>query len=233
MSVPYLIQEFIDLPYEVSVFYCRRPNKPKGEITALIMKHLPEVTGDGVATIAELLQRHPHANGCLEKWRKYHQGQLEQVLPKGETYRLSHIANLFNGAWFTDLSHMIDDSLVQIFDDISYSSHFYYGRYDIKCTSINEMKEGKNFYILEFNGAGSVPNHIYTGGYTLITAYKEILRHWKAMYEISVSNNRKGWKYWSLLKGYKFLRDSKSYFNKLKKLDQSLVLNGAHSQFQM
>jgi hypothetical protein len=86
------------------------------------------------------------------------------------------------------------------------------------------MKERKNFAILEFNGAGSVPNHIYTGTYTLWGAYKEILMHWKAMYEISAANRRKGIAYYSLLQGHRFLQHSKKHFRVLKKLDKELVV---------
>jgi hypothetical protein len=43
----------------------------------------------------------------------------------------------------------IDDTLLQVFDEISlYTKHFYYGRYDIKTTSIADMKAGKNISYL-------------------------------------------------------------------------------------
>jgi len=112
-----------------------------------------------------------------------------------------------------------------VFDDISRNNRFYYGRYDIKCESIEDLKDGKNFYILEFNGAGSVPNHIYTGTYTLAQAYKEILSHWKLMFEASEINHKEGNPYWSFMKGHLFLKNSKKHFNVLKKLDKELVLD--------
>lgn len=54
MPAPYLIQEFLDYPYEVSVFYCRLPDEKKGTITAMIQKNLLEVKGDGTSTLREL-----------------------------------------------------------------------------------------------------------------------------------------------------------------------------------
>jgi hypothetical protein len=45
------------------------------------------------------------------------------------------------------------------------------------------------------------------------------------MYKISVYNNKKGFRYWSLLKGHRFLRNSKNHFDVLKKLDKELSLN--------
>jgi hypothetical protein len=134
------------------------------------------------------------------------------------------VANLFHGARFTDLHQEIDASLTALFDRISHQSQFFYGRYDIKCDAIDDLKQGRNFKILEFNGAGSVPNHIYAGRYNLWQAYREILKHWKAMYEISARNRRKGIAYWSFQRGRRFLKQSKRYFDKLKELDKKLVL---------
>ena len=71
---------------------------------------------------------------------------------------------------------MVDDELLKLFDELSlYTDKFYYGRYDIKCDSIDELKKG-NFSILEFNGAGAEPNHIYDAGIHLGDAYREILK---------------------------------------------------------
>jgi hypothetical protein len=224
MPAVYIIQELIDLPYEVSVFYCRIPRENKGSITALIQKNLLEVTGDGHSTLADLAAKHSEAKSLMKKISKEHSQQLNTILRPGEKFCFSLIANLFNGAKFINLQDEIDDSITSVFDDISHRSQFYYGRYDIKCVSINDLKEGKNFKILEFNGAGSVPNHIYTGTYSLLKAYKEILKHWKYLFEISRLNCKNGSPYWGWKKGYRFLQNSKKYFRKLKRLDEDLIL---------
>lgn len=225
MPADYIIQEFLDLPLEVSVFYCRRPAEKKGQITALIQKNLLEVQGDGKSTLGELINQHPTVCRWINKSHKSLNDQLGVILNKGERYCLSHVANLFHGAHFIDLRHLIDDQLTALFDGISHQNQFYYGRYDIKCTSVEDMKQGKNFYILEFNGAGSVPNHIYAGKYTLLGAYKEVLTHWKWLYDISQYNHENGYPRWELKKGHRFLQNSKRHFDVLKKLDKELVLN--------
>jgi hypothetical protein len=225
MPADYIIQEFLDLPLEVSVFYCRQPFEKKGKITALIQKNLLELTGDGKSTLGQLIHAHPVASKWINKSHKGLNDQLDTVLGKEERFCLSHVANLFHGAHFIDLRDKIDDKLTSLFDSISLQNQFYYGRYDIKCTSVEEMKEGRNFYILEFNGAGSVPNHIYAGKYSLINAYKEILLHWNWMYSISQYNHNNGYPIWNWRKGHQFLKNSKKHFDVLKKLDKELVLN--------
>lgn len=224
MPVEYLIQEYVDMPYEVSVFYCRMPHAKKGAITAMIQKNLFEVEGDGSSTILELARMRA-TKESLTDLKKQHGKKLDRILQKGEKYQLSHIGNLVNGAQFENLTHQVDDQLIAVFDDISFQNQFYYGRYDIKCSSVEDLKSGKGFYILEFNGAGSVPNHIYTRTFTLWQAYKDILFHWKMMFDISRYNHKQGHRYWSFQKGRTFLKNSKQHFDVLKKLDKELVLN--------
>jgi hypothetical protein len=225
MPATYIIQEFVDMPCEVSIFYLRKPSSSKGVITAFIEKVLLEVIGDGVTKLDELISNHPEASPFLSKIKKQYSNSLQTVLPPGHRFCISHIANRYNGARFIDLTHKVNSTLNDLFDKISHQTQFLYGRYDIKCRSVEEMLQGKNFIILEFNGAGSVPNHIHAGKYNLLNAYKEILKHWNAMYEISCDNSKNGIKYWSLLKGYRFLQNSKQYFNRLKQLDKELDLN--------
>jgi hypothetical protein len=220
MPAKYIIQPFLDTAIEVSVFYCRLPSNSRGMITALIQKNLFTVQGDGISTLQQLVER---SFGPDKHLLRQHQQHLKKVLAKGEHYVLSYIANLVNGAQFINLTHLVDQELVSIFDRISHQADFFYGRYDIKCNSVEDLKVG-NFKILEFNGAGSVPNHIYTGTFTLTGAYREILYHWRLMYQISKENNRKGYRYWSFNKGRLFLKRSKQHFKLLQKIDRELVL---------
>ena len=81
------------------------------------------------------------------------------------------------------------------------------------------MKAGKNFSILEFNGAGAEPNHIYDCGMSYTNAVKEIARHWKDLYEIGKINKKRGIPYWSFMKGYRHMKNAAKFFNNLRKYD--------------
>jgi hypothetical protein len=225
MPAEYLVQEFVSMPLEVSIFYCRMPGINKGTITAFIQKDLLEVTGDGMSTLQELIQQHTHAAAWINEIKQQQGYNLGKVLRAGERFYLSHVGNRLHGATFVNLSKHITQELVQLFDAISHENEFYYGRYDIKCAAITDIKAGKNFTILEFNGAGSIPNHIYTGGFTLLEAYKEVLLHWRWLYKISRTNYKKGIAYWSFWKGYRFLKKSKAHFRTLKKVDKALFMH--------
>ncbi|MEI6945767.1 hypothetical protein V9K67_01120 [Paraflavisolibacter sp. H34] len=223
LPVDYLVQDLVDYPVEASVFYYRFPGQEKGVITGFIRKELMEVTGDGRKSVWELILEHEKAKHRLEEMRIKHEDYLDTVLPQGQSYYLTYAANLNRGARFVNLHHLIDDQLLSVFDPISHRAQFYYGRYDLKCTSIDDLKQGKNFIILEFNGSGAEPNHVYNSGMSLLEAYREILMHWKVLYRISRINHKKGIRYWPLRKGLKFLRDAKKHLAVLEELDNRVV----------
>ncbi len=160
----------------------------------------------------------------LGEIKSKHANNLGRVLPKGKIYILSNALNLSRGGKLVSLKHEKDENLLKVFDAISHQTNFYYGRYDIKCASVEDLKKGIKFSILEYNGCGAEPHHIYGDGNNIFQAYKIILHHWKAMYQIAAINNKEGIKYWPFLKGYRFLKEAKKHFRLLKKLDAETVL---------
>ncbi len=220
MPVEYIAQEKISFPVEVSVFYYRYPWRQKGRVSGFIQKELLSVTGDGRRNLKELVATHPRARHRLEEMEHRHGVRYTRVIPDGERYYLSYAGNHNRGAQFTNLHKEIDKNLLNVFDEISqYSKSFFYGRYDIKTTSIDDLKKGQNFSILEFNGAGAEPNHIYDCGMSLRDAYKTILQHWRALYKISRYNNKNGHDYWPFKKGWKYLKAARKHFKMLELFD--------------
>jgi hypothetical protein len=218
----YIVQDLVEYPLEVSVFYYRHPQQQKGVVSGFIQKELMDVTGNGASSLWELIAAHPKAKHRLEEMRIKHEEYLEQVLPAGERYILTYAANLNRGAQFTNLGNLIDDDLLRVFDELSHRTSFYYGRYDLKCLSVDDLKKGKNFAILEFNGAGAEPNHVYHSGYSLVKANRVFLHHWKALYRISKYNHRNGHAYWPLMKGWNYLREAKRHFRELERSDKEI-----------
>ncbi|MGC4034617.1 MAG: hypothetical protein QM764_01560 [Chitinophagaceae bacterium] len=220
IPVEYIIQELVEMPVELSVFYYRHPTQQSGTISGLIQKELLEVYGDGKNTLWELILTHPRAKYRLHEMKERHEHRLNRVLPDGQHFYLSYAGNHNRGARFINLEKQIDDRLLAVFDKLShYTGKFYYGRYDIKCSSIEDLKQGQNFSILEFNGCGAEPNHIYDCGMTIFQAYREILKHWKALYQISKYNHEHGTPYWPFQKGRDFLRNAHRQIKMLEKYD--------------
>jgi len=220
IPVEYIVQDLVELPVEVSIFYYRYPSVQKGVVSGFIHKELLQVMGDGHSTLKQLIEKHPRAKYRLEEMEHRHGHRFGRVIAESEIFYLSYAGNHNRGAHFTNLHKEIDEDLRKVFDDLShYTDKFYYGRYDIKTTSIEDLKQGKNFLILEFNGCGAEPNHIYDCGMGIWQAYGVILHHWKVLYKISRYNHKNGTPYWSFKKGWNHLREAKRHFRMLEKYD--------------
>lgn len=221
--VEYIVQTFSDYPVEVSIFYYRYPSKLSGKVSGFIMKEYMQVKGDGSTDLKTLIEKHPKASEKMEEMEAKHGTFFSKVLSKEEVYFLSYAGNHNRGAKFINLHKEIDEKILALCDNLSTEQNkFYYGRFDIKCASIEDLKKQQNFIILEYNGAGAEPNHIYDCGFTLFEAYKEIAIHWKALYEISKLNNARGYTYWPTKKGWQFLKDAKKLLRTLKEKDLEL-----------
>jgi hypothetical protein len=220
MPVNYILQDYISYPHEVSVFYYRFPDEPSGHITGFIRKEYLVVTGDGISTLEKLINDYPRVRFRLEEMKEKHKEKLNEIIPNGHTYYLSNALNLSRGGKLVNLEHEKDDRLLKLFDGLSHhTKDLFYGRYDIKCASVEDLKEGKNFCILEYNGSGGEPHHVYGNGNTLFGACFILAQHWNALYKISKQNYLKGIHYWDMKRGWKFFREANKHVQLLKKLD--------------
>lgn len=221
----YILQEVVSYPLEVSVFYYRFPGEQRGHITGFVKKEFLEVTGDGKSTLWELILRYPRVRFRLEEMRVKHQHQLRRILARGEAFCLSRALNLSRGGKLVSLESEKDERLLKVFDEIShYAGHFYFGRYDVKCQSIEALKQGRDFSILEYNGSGAEPHHVYGNGYSLWEACSILVWHWNILCRISCMNAQRGISYWSFMRGLKFLHESSRHLKKLKKTDPEIAV---------
>jgi hypothetical protein len=140
------------------------------------------------------------------------------VLEKGEEFILVPYGNHIRGAKFIDDSHLIDKELTGFIDTVCIQvDGFYFGRLDIRFNSWEELKRGKSFSIIELNGAGSEPTHIYDPKHSIFFAWKEIIRHLNIMWRISKLNYRpKERPFMTTSAGLKMLRDNSRYIDMIK-----------------
>ncbi len=224
MPIDYVIQELSQAPLEVSVFYYRHPAAERGVISGFIQKDMLHLIGDGKHTLLELIALHPKAKHRLNELRIKHEAVLNKILPTEEKHILTHAANLNRGATFTNLQSQIDERLLSVFDPLSSRCRWYYGRYDIKCNSIEELKSGK-FIILEFNGAGAEPNHVYNAGKSWPTALKVFAHHWKMLYQIGKYNHHhNGVRYWGTKEGREWMKAAAKHGKLLQQLDTEILI---------
>ena len=188
-KVDFLVQEFIPFKNEVGIFYYRYPNEAKGHISGIVRKEFLSVTGNGVLTVEQLLKEDKRYVLQLPVLKKTYREKMEVVLKKDEEFLLVPYGNHVRGAKFIDDSHLADEELLNMIDAVCKKvKGFYFGRMDIRYNSWEELKQGKKFSIIELNGAGSEPTHIYDPRHSIFFAWKEIIRHLNIMWRISRMN---------------------------------------------
>jgi hypothetical protein len=193
MNITFLVQSYINYPIEISVFYYRHPLAKKGIVTSVTYKKLLTITGDGVSTIEKLILDNDRCFLQYDKLKMQSQIDFAKILNIGEQEVLVPYGNHVLGATFLNYNHIIDEQLTATIDNISKRiDGLYYGRYDLRCKSIEDLKKGINFSILEVNGTAAEAAHIYEPGYSFFKAQLEIAKHFKMMYEAAIENKKRG-----------------------------------------
>jgi hypothetical protein len=213
IRVDFLLQQYIPYQNEVGIFYYRIPGEEKGKISGIVGKEFLTVTGDGHSTVEELVIKEPRYLLQLPVLKTTHTEILNDVLTLGKKQVLVPYGNHARGAKFIDLSHLITEELMQTVDKVCREiPGFYFGRMDVMYNTLEELSRGKNFSIVELNGAGSEPTHIYDPKHSLFFAWKEIIRHWKLLNKISSLNKlNKGLKYMTYREGMNMLKSNTEY----------------------
>ena len=195
----FLLQEYVDEPLELGVFYYRMPGEPGGIVSSIVQKEFLTIRGNGRNCVEELIQQNERAILQLPALQEKYVDILHQILPAGETLTLVSIGNHSRGTKFLNANHLITPELTRLFDRISQPvDGFYFGRYDLRCRSVADLYAGKTIRILELNGAGAEPAHIYHPGSSIREAYRVLFHHWRVLYDISRANHRRGVPYMRL-----------------------------------
>lgn len=212
-AVDFILQEWCNYENEIGVFYCRYPNQPKGFITGIVKKEFFALKGNGINTIQELICKEDRFFLQLHTLQKLLPNEMHVVLAKDEEKVLIPYGNHCRGTKFLNYSFKIDNTLQETFNAIcSQIPNFYFGRMDIRFESWELLKQRKNFSIIELNGAGSEPTHIYDPKHSIFFAWKEIAKHLHILYTIAKQNKQlKGLSYLSLQQGIALFKSKKAY----------------------
>jgi hypothetical protein len=207
-KVDFLLQEYIAYENEVGIFYYRLPGSNEGTISGIVGKEFLSVVGDGQRSLAELLLRNSRAVLQWKALQTLYGLGLHRVPAKGELVTVVPYGNHSRGAKFVDLTHLADAVFIRTIDTLCQTiPQFYYGRLDVRFRSWEELRQGTAFSIIELNGAGSEPTHIYDPKHSLFFAWKEIIRHLDLLYQISKTNKaRLGIAYMPFSAGLKMLK---------------------------
>ncbi|HET9056013.1 MAG TPA: hypothetical protein VFN30_04110 [Chitinophagaceae bacterium] len=223
-TINFLVQEFVSLENELGIFYYRYPGDDKGHISGIVAKEFLMVLGDGHSTLLQLLQKDKRYVLQIPALQKEYNDEMNEIPKAGEKKLLVPYGNHARGAKFLDYTHLIDEELTNTIDAISRQvPDFYFGRLDLRYNTWEELKKGKNISIIELNGAGSEPTHIYDPKHSIFFAWKEIVRHWILLWRISHMNHKRGHSYMSMREGMQMFKDNNAYTKRLEEVHNNLL----------
>jgi len=203
-QVDFLLQEYIDYPYECGIFYIRHPSQSNGKITSVGLKTLLSITGDGKSSMIDLL--HQRGLNELSGSALPHYDLDSTILGDGEVVVIEPIGSHNRGTVVKSGDHLINDQLLQSIETALGQFELYYGRLDIKYKTWDQLLQG-DFKIIEINTITSEPLSIYDAKVGLVGKYKVLYRHLKDLFSISLYLRRQGRKRLSPLAFYKYIKD--------------------------
>lgn len=188
-----IFQRLITAKNEAGIFYIRAPGEDRGRIVSITLKLFPEVVGDGVSTLEELIEADARAGKIKEIYLARHGAQKDRVLEVGEVFPLVFTGNHCRGAVFKDGRAQITPEMEERFDAIARGMpEFYFGRFDIRYDDIEDLRAGRNFHLIEVNGAGSEATHIWDNTTKLGDAYKFLFFQQRTLFEFGAANRARG-----------------------------------------
>jgi hypothetical protein len=193
VKAPVIVQRYVAGPCEAGVFYYRFPDELRGHIFAITKKIFPIIRGDGIHTVEELIRADDRAALIAPTYLRRFASRRDEILALGEILRLVETGNHAQGCIFRDGIHLRTEALERVIDKISHKmTGFFVGRYDVRYENEEDFKAGRNFQIVELNGATSEATSIYDARNSLFSAYRTLFQQWRLVFAIGAANKATG-----------------------------------------
>lgn len=197
---PVVAQRYSSMPHEVGVFWMRNPtgDGENGRIYAITRKNNPEVTGDGVRTIEQLILAAPRLRAQHALF-KAQLGPRFTLVPKpGERVAVGEFGNHSRGSIFTDGSDLITPQLTAAINQISLGFEgasgggLDFGRYDIRYESEEHLRAGERLAVIEVNGTTAEATNLYDPSGSALWAYRILFGQWREAFRLGAWRRDQG-----------------------------------------
>ncbi len=188
-----ILQRKSQFGQEAGVFYIRLPTEERGFIFSVTDKEFPFVVGDGESRLGDLILRDPRARIIAAVYFERHKAKLDFVLPPSQRFYLSECGNHCQGAVFLNGKDLASPELLGAIEGIAHGiPGFFFGRVDLRYKDAATLKNGREFEIIEVNGAGSEATHIWDSKTTLAEAYGTLFQQWQYLFRIGALVKKQG-----------------------------------------
>ena len=190
-----LAQRLVDDGGEAGIFYVRHPHEEMGRIFSITLKYSPYVCGDGVSTLEQLICADTRAGRIARLYLQRLKDRGKSIPGRGEKVRLLFVGNHCKGAIFRNGAEFITPALTRRIDEIAKAiPDFYFGRFDVRFSSLARLRSGEAFTVIEYNGGGSEATHIWDADTSLWAAYRDLFEQLRLIFAIGAANRRRGYK---------------------------------------
>jgi hypothetical protein len=187
------LQALVTYEGEAGIFYIRHPGEAKGRITSVTLKFAPTVVGDGTLTVRALIAADHRLNAISHVLLPKLGAKAEHVPASGEVVRLVFVGNHCRGSTFKNGLDIVTPALSARIDEIVRDMpDLHFSRLDLRYESLEALRAGKNFKIIEFNGSGSEATHIWDPQTTIRAAYATQFFHYGESFKIGAKIRERG-----------------------------------------
>lgn len=189
------LQELVTHEGEAGIFYIRHPGEAAGRITSVTLKFAPTVFGDGSSTVRALIAADARLNAVSRILLGKLGAKAETVPAPGEAVRLVFVGNHCRGSTFKNGLDIVTPALTARIDEIAKDvPDLYFSRIDLRYESLEALRAGEGFKIIEINGSGSEATHIWDPQMTIREAYRTQFFHYGESFRIGAAIRRQGCK---------------------------------------
>ena len=159
----------------------------------MLLRHSPQVVGDGLRSLAELVAHDVRLRRALSHPRE-HECRFDpaRVPAAGERVRLALIGSTRVGGRYEDGTELATPELLDAVDAVAADmSQFHVGRFDVRFDTLRDLREGR-FTIMEVNGAGSEAVHAWDPKYTVRQVYAMVFAKQRLLFALGAANRARG-----------------------------------------
>ncbi|USN99217.1 MAG: alpha/beta fold hydrolase [Phycisphaeraceae bacterium] len=201
-----LLQRYHPGPVETGLFWIRNvetvghesTDKPQGHIFAVTRKVFPTLEGDGRHTIRWLIVTNRRFTLQARAYLRNLEGRHDDVLAKGERVPIANRGNHTKGCLFKDAPELVTPELSESIDRAARTwrgpngEPFDTGRFDVRCTSEEDLKAARNIAIIELNGVTSESSNMYDPDFSVRRGLGQLARQWTHTFELGAARKAAG-----------------------------------------
>lgn len=224
----YLLEDAVMTQSEFCISVVRDITTQKFHIFSLTERVIPTVTGDGQHSIAELIQTLPLTEAQKQKVLGALEADfLTTVLPKGLDQVVVRTASISYGTEYVRYDHTLSKAKLQAITEqintvLTAASGFNVGRFDIKADALDDLVSG-NFKVVELNGIGGMPTHVYERHLSLIQKQTILDEYFTLLNDLAqqlIQTGKQPMGFWTAIRHLRRCTQAQPRSDELKKLER-------------